>query len=473
MAYSPGYRHDIFVSYAHVDDVPLPNVANGWATTLVASFKIQLAKKLGRAEGFSLWMDHELRGNEPVTRDIAEQLEESAMLLLIFSPAYLASTWCRWELSTFLDKTDKSLGRVFMVEQESAPILEELSDLRGYRFWEEDIEGNRHTLGWPTPNRQDVAFYKKLDTLASEVAHKLKGLKEYSNIAVQTMGNRTSKATIFLAEVTDDLLDHRDDMKRYFEQQRIQVLPSNPYYFHDASELHQALEADLQKSALFVQLLSPSKARRPPWMTTPEMQYETAGARGVPAIQWRHPKLDLREVTDRQERRLLDSPTVIAMPIEEFKQYIIQQLETRKAEKPMPSAKFVFVNTTAEAIDIAKKIGKILERRGIGFILPLWTEVRPAEKRQDLEGNLVTCDAVIVVYDKTTLVDWVRHQVRYCVRMAGQRDRPLRVIAIALCDEASKDKPPLDFYLPNMQILDCPSLCVDTCLPDFLAALHK
>jgi hypothetical protein len=35
MAYVPEFEHDIFVSYAHVDDIPLPGIEDGWVTTLV------------------------------------------------------------------------------------------------------------------------------------------------------------------------------------------------------------------------------------------------------------------------------------------------------------------------------------------------------------------------------------------------------------------------------------------------------
>ena len=37
MPFVPGYRHDIFVSYAHVDDKPLLGAKEGWVTILVAA----------------------------------------------------------------------------------------------------------------------------------------------------------------------------------------------------------------------------------------------------------------------------------------------------------------------------------------------------------------------------------------------------------------------------------------------------
>jgi hypothetical protein len=72
--YVPQYEYDIFVSYAHVDDDPLPGANEGWVSTLVRSLKTRLAQKLGRSDAYSLWMDHELSGSEPVTSQIAGEL---------------------------------------------------------------------------------------------------------------------------------------------------------------------------------------------------------------------------------------------------------------------------------------------------------------------------------------------------------------------------------------------------------------
>ena len=35
-AFVPGYQHDIFVSYAHVDDQTYPGVDTVWVATLIA-----------------------------------------------------------------------------------------------------------------------------------------------------------------------------------------------------------------------------------------------------------------------------------------------------------------------------------------------------------------------------------------------------------------------------------------------------
>src|SRR5215510_12766949 len=97
----------------------------------------------------------------------------------------------------------------------------------------------------------------------------------------------------------------------------------------------------------------------------------------------------------------------------------------------------------------------MLQEEGFGFSLPLLENISPMEKRQDLEENLVDCDAVIVLYASTSVV-WVREQLRYCRRMQGRRDRPLKIIAVF--SQVAPNKPPLGMNLPNMRVLEFPTL---------------
>ena len=85
----PNYKHDIFVSYAHVDDLPLEGATQGWVTTLIHSIKIRLAQKLGRSDAFDLWMDQRLASNVKITSQIS-----AAILIVVLSPGYIASDQC-------------------------------------------------------------------------------------------------------------------------------------------------------------------------------------------------------------------------------------------------------------------------------------------------------------------------------------------------------------------------------------------
>jgi TIR domain len=101
MVFVPGYSHDVFVSYAHVDDEPLIGAQRGWVTTLINNLETVVRQKLGFRD-FRIWMDHQLAGNQPLTPAIMSALGNTATLLIILSPGYLSSEWCGRERTAFL-----------------------------------------------------------------------------------------------------------------------------------------------------------------------------------------------------------------------------------------------------------------------------------------------------------------------------------------------------------------------------------
>lgn len=465
--YVPNCKHDIFVSYAHVDDEPLIDGDQGWVTTLINSLKVLLGKKLGSADAFSFWMDHKLQGNSPATADIVKQLEGAATLLLILSPAYIQSQKCMLELNIFLAQIKEVNNRVFIVEHD---VVEEkppgLDDLLGYKFWLLDDYGNPRILALPKPKPEEYQYYQILDDLSRQLANQLKILKqEYGNKPVSTSEKTIS---IFLAEVTQDLEEQRQDIKRYLEQQGLQILPNKQYSFPN---IQQDLDEDLTKSSLFVQLLSDKNTH-----AYPQFQYERAKNADLPILQWRSPTLDLTKIVDDPSySQLLESSSVIAIGFVEFKAMIIKKLEPEK-EKPKfndsISDSLVFINAALEDINLANQIKDFLDEQGIGYSMPLedLTGVKASEIRQYLEQNLLSCDAVLLLYDNTS-VYWVNEQLLYCRRMQGRRDEPLKLIAVY--DVPSSEKPKLSVKLPNMQIFNYPSNDMETCVSQFLQKLEQ
>ena len=54
MAYVSQFGDDIFISYAHVDDETVSETGQGWVTETVKCLKMELARKLGRNDAYSL-----------------------------------------------------------------------------------------------------------------------------------------------------------------------------------------------------------------------------------------------------------------------------------------------------------------------------------------------------------------------------------------------------------------------------------
>jgi hypothetical protein len=300
------------------------------------------------------------------------------------------------------------------------------------------------------------------------------------NQPVKTTGlyHTFESKTVFLAEVSDDLYKQRMDVKSYLEQHNITVVPNQMYHFNNAEALVQQIDQDLEKSDLYVQLFSDTSPIRPEGMSTPELQYDRAMQfNKIPIMTWRDKKLDLSQMQDSPLLNILNASTMMAALLQDLKEAIVKKLKHMvdcEQETAVPKASsdhFVFINTSSNPDDItlANEIFTLLQKNGVYPTLPVLENIKPAEKRLDLEENLETCDAVIILYVHSNIA-WVRSQLTQCRKMIRKRKGdPLRIIGVY--DQPGPDKPDLGMSLPNLEILECPSLHADTCIPKFLKTL--
>lgn len=476
-AFVPGCRHDIFVSYASVDDVPLAGAEMGWVTTLVKNLETRLAQKLGRRYA-PPWMDHQLAGNEPLTTAILSALRETATLLVIVSRGYLESDWCRREREAFLQLVrERSNGgsRVFVVQVDKVDRLElpnELSELRPYKFWMEDPEGKApRTLGIPAPRKEEPEYYNLLNNLSQELANELERLKGSGKEGDGNGRAGITAASVFLAEVTDDLESLREEMRSHLLQAGLAVLPTAWYPRHDLIAYQQAMAGDLSQSRLFVQLLSGVAGKRPPdWpLGYPSLQYEVAKQSRLPILQWRSRELDPASVRDPSHKTLLESNTVRATGLEEFKRAVVVEAKRETPAPAPPRDDLVFVNSDSSDRDLAERLSALLLKHNIGSVLPL-KQGEPSDIRKDLEANLRDCDGLIVVYGETH-VSWVRNQLRQGRKIIAQRDQPLRCLAV--CEGPPPDKDDVAFNLPQLKSLNFRNGFDEQVLIEFIQCLRS
>jgi len=465
MVFVPGYDQDVFISYAHVDDEPFfdavrPDQSAGWVTTFVRLLTNELAQKIGRKEKFTVWFDTiSLRGNHALTGEITAKLERAANFVAILSPPYLASQWCRDEAHLFTRRFACDLeGRLFIVEKASlddgAVVPPELTGLRNYRFWYLDRNHQPRTLGKPMPQQDEIQYFRLIEDLARDIHGQLKAMAgrqpDKRPPGVANGGN--GHAAVFLAEVTDDLEHQRLEVRRYLEQQGVLVLPEAGLPLGRA-EFEAALDADLARSRVFVQLLGPVPGKRPP--DVPDgygwLQLDSARRRGARVLQWRSAELDLAGIEWARHRELLELETVHASSLETFKSAVAATLMPPPAPLPSRSTDdqpLVFLNTEPRHDEIAAKIREAIRDRA-ALVEPL--REGPAEElRVDFEQNLIDCDAMVMVY--TDNAGWARAQLRAFRKHAPRRERPVR--AIPVINAPADPKPELGFSLPEMIIID-------------------
>lgn len=483
MAYIPGFEHDIFVSYAHVDNQPAPNVQTGWVSTLVNGLGTSLAQKIGRAEVFDLWRDPLLPKHEPLTPAILKTIEKTAVMVVVLSPGYLASEWCGRECETFLRKMAseraRSAGRVFVVERdrvEQGEKQEAIRDLLGYQFWFKEPESGRiRILGEPEPNPKDPKhqpYYDKLSDLAHDLAEDLKNLKA----SAETPGTPQidTRPAVFLANVTDDLVLQHDEVKRYLGQMGFRVLPEKDlrvYYLSDPDKLSAIMAQDLPSCRLFIQLLSNLPGPRPqgkPGFAA--FQFEAAQRIGTPILQWHAPHLAVKEVSDQEQRELLEGTTVFVDSLEAFKAEAARRASPKPPapKPPVAGENVVFIDAHAEDDALGREIHRVVKTRGLGCVVPL-RQGSPEEVRQDLEQRLLDCDGVLIVYGSVTQA-WARGHMMQCHKMKGKREQPLKVVAVY--EGPPEDKEPLGLDLPGIFTLNCRKGFDENALRPFFDALQ-
>jgi hypothetical protein len=93
MSVVPGFKYDLFISYAHANDQPW-----GWVTQFINTLKAELECK---SREFTIWWDPNLRSGTHVDMEIAEAISESAVFLSVLSLAYGESSYCKSEVEEF------------------------------------------------------------------------------------------------------------------------------------------------------------------------------------------------------------------------------------------------------------------------------------------------------------------------------------------------------------------------------------
>lgn len=446
-AFVPGYEYDVFVSYARA------NNQQGWVGEFKSQLEIRLNEKLGRIGLARIFFDTTaIPGNQPLTDTIRDAVTKTATLVIVLSPAYLASDWCRQEREHFIRAcggADSAAGRIFLAHYDEVEINDkptEIRDLIGYRFFEKNPEN-----GIPQPVKPDHATYNaEIYRLRLQLAEQLRRM-----VTAPEPSPVEPARCVFLAETTPDLAEAYKEVDVALKQARICVVPGT-YFFHAPEGFEEEIDRHLDKSLLFVQLLG--SFRYPPTDAFPDgyekWLLDRAKAKGKPVMQWRSRELKLDSIPDPKHRRFVDGDDVIAEDLETFKSMISQEVDDllikqkSKAAGKLPQAetpKYVLLNANASDAAVAEEIGEQLLRSNIGYEIE--TNGMPLAKAT----ASVQYDGVLLFYGRCQQ-DWVQTRVRDFrdVLVREKSGAPVGAVYIAPPDE----KQPLRARLPQLLVID-------------------
>jgi hypothetical protein len=462
MGYVRDYEHDVFVSYASVDNQPPVGVDNGWVTYLVMELKRVLAEELGRSEEVAIWMDQQLAANDPITPTLLEAVGNSATIIVILSAGYLESDWCLRERNEFLARMAELAeqgNRIFLVEKTAIEWNEkplEIRDVKGKAFWYKEEERDRiHTLGSPCPRPlEEPEYYRQVSDLARDLADQLQAMQG-DDVGTEQTPSVTGPRVV-LADVTDDLVDKREEVRRYLQQHGVSVIEK--YYPSEPQAFLESFNQDLESCALYVQLLSSLTGKRPPGAEQgyPVLQFDAARSAAVDILQWYPPDLDVDKLEDGPQKDLLLQKTVVAEPFEQFKARVVKraQPEPERSHEPnqvAAGASLIFVNHGAEDRKLAEEVSGVADELELEYALPVSTG-SPGEIRETMETCMRESDAMVLLYGEVPET-WVVQQLLQFRKYRNLKGRTRK--GLALVEGPPQEKHQIRMKLADMYVLDC------------------
>ncbi len=465
MSYTPGYRFDVFVSYAHHDNEPGVDGLQ-WVTQLKQYLAGALKQELGRGSGdLAFFFDSGVRANQQLP-ELLEAARHSAILLIVGSPAWLASDWCQRELKAFQDAA-RDPSRIFMAERRPLRAGDRYPDEVA-----EHIHLDMHFCeeGGPciplSPKFQDSRFSNAVHRLAAPIGDRLVALRSAAAGKEADDPRKTAPArpidgcTVLIAQPTDDLAAATDQLDGYLRQcgiatVRASDLPQGGIEFVNGFERH------LGECQLFVQLLGPYPGRKPADLPLGYtlFQAQRAEAAELAMMQWRRPGAEAdADAEDASHRALLDGRTVTVSSLEEFKEAVKSKvLDMTRPAPPGPRAMkkpcdVVFIDADPSDLDGALKVKQEFVNAHFGVDIPMPRKSAEAA-RLELTSGFIESDVIIFLYGSSQPT-WIKGQMRLFTKLQHQREKEPKLVAI-YAGPPPETKEEIGFAIPDAREIAC------------------
>ena len=267
MAYIKNFTYDIFISYAHVDNIPTSYENLGWIEKFYKDLDTLLTRRIGRPNVIKVWWDNrKLDGSVLFDESIEEGIRQSAILVCLHSPSYTASDYCKKELDLFYNKAKQEPYGLKVTNR--SRLLNVLLYNIPHIDWPAALSG---TTGFAFHDGKDADdFGDPLDTSSPEFKNQLQNLrdaiiklvndfpKEDHTAILQPEFKEVEKKkegfTIYMAEVADTLRTVRKRTITELEKKGYNVVCGVPPP-DEAAAHEQRVKEELKNANLAVHLL--------------------------------------------------------------------------------------------------------------------------------------------------------------------------------------------------------------------------
>jgi hypothetical protein len=422
------FQHHLFISYAHIDNVPLTEHQQGWITRFHDTLSAMLGMRIGRKA--EIWRDAKLSGNDIFANEIIQQFPKTQLLISVLTPRYVQSEWCAREVSEFCASAEATGGlavgnksRVLKVikmpveNEDSLPRV--MREALGYPFYVFDEQ--------QVPLELDPAygdeFTRKYNLKLAKLAYDIAGLiKKIESPAAPTDNPREASAAagtkpaIYLAECSFDRRNAREALESELRLHGYPVLPDTQLPRAEEDYIA-AVEGFLARCELSIHLVGVKHGVVPDGPSEKSVsvlqnelaieRYKKAGLRRIISLPegTRSESAVQQEFIERllKDAELQSGADLVTGNTEDLKGAVHAALKKlQKPESPPPERqgnKLIYVICDERDRQATIPLRKFLKSRGCDVQIPLF-EGDAATVRQSNQELLAECNAVILFYGK-------------------------------------------------------------------------
>ena len=435
MPYVPGFTNDIFISFAHIDNL------DGW----VEEFQNQLRNRLLQIGAeVSIWRDGKLRGTDVFSDEIFNQLQQSALLISIVSPSGIKSRWCEDERQAFERFAGLNGGlrfgnhlRAIKVVKTPLPADQhrDLFGVLGFEFYEREEQSDRFEEFDPT----SAEFRKKRNEMAQDIKAVLDALSGHLTEALK-------KDTVYVATTTPDLTRSREAIVRQLEDWGYEVRPQDSEPPRLSGSFQAVTKAELAASIFSVHLVSDQPKPIEDGQDSIRAQYDLAQSLPKDRIVWMGPgRQPCSEFDDALKLGLQKGVEVLKdRPIEDLKDVIEERLNRRRQQPAAPRQSEAAENgeKSEHKVELylicdrpdhpsweestsgqqALKVKEYLDDRGVVVIPSPFSEMEWSELEEEFVAQLQFSDAVLLYWGAAS-ENWFLKIRRIIVKEQTRRNK--------------------------------------------------
>lgn len=320
MALISGFDHDIFISYAHINNSKLPDESKGWVEQFYNYLTIELERCHGRTGALKVWWDtKKIDGNTYFDSIIEEGIKKSAIFLCLNSSGYKQSDYCKQELDAFHSKIQhEDLGSKIGHKTRIVHVL--LNNMQ-FEEWPTELGGTTGFSFHDGKEKNDFGdplaiggepFRIQMKLLKDSIWNLICDFKDESS-TTKTVDSKNEKTTssssksIFFAEVSDSLRSSRKRMVKELQKEGFAISDEVPPPFDNDGHKDAACAA-IDQSMMTVHLLNEYPGREIDGAKANYYTLEQANLAfdaNKKNIVWMPPQLDFDEIEDTGYRQFL------------------------------------------------------------------------------------------------------------------------------------------------------------------------